>query len=180
MVCCVVMSGAAPARAQSTSTEAGETETRPRPDDEQARAHFEAGGTAYTEGRFEDALRLFRRAYELSARPEMLYNIGQSLDRLRRDQEALDAFEAYLGQEPDTPHRPQVERRIAILRRGLGQEPESDGGAIHEQWWFWTILAVVLVGAGLGVGLGVGLSQDTVQEPFPGTGGRVIFALDGS
>src|SRR5687767_4742904 len=64
--------------------------------DQAARRNFKVGQAAYQAGQYEDALRYFERAYELSPRPQLLYNIGQSADRLRLDQRALDAFQGYL------------------------------------------------------------------------------------
>jgi tetratricopeptide (TPR) repeat protein len=96
--------------------------------DAEARSIFEAGTTAFTDARYEDALGHFRRAYELSHRPELLYNIGISADRLRRDQEALDAFERFLAEVPEHARRPDVEARVLVLRRAVADaEPSSDG-----------------------------------------------------
>jgi tetratricopeptide (TPR) repeat protein len=85
--------------------------------DAEARALFSAGEVAFTEGRFENALEYFRRSYELSHRADLLYNIGAACDRLRRDAEALAAFEQYLAERPDSPRRSEVEARLAVLRR---------------------------------------------------------------
>jgi Flp pilus assembly protein TadD len=61
--------------------------------DKAARGLFEAGSVAFEEGRFEEALDHSTKAYELSPnRHLLLYNIGSSLDRLRRDKEALQTF----------------------------------------------------------------------------------------
>lgn len=93
--------------------------------DTDARAMFDEGRRAYDEGRFEDATRAFRRAYLLSPRYQLLYNIGQSELRAGRDGRALEAFEAFLRQaRPDEPHRSEVEERARILR-GMGVEAES-------------------------------------------------------
>ncbi|MFW6052243.1 MAG: tetratricopeptide repeat protein [Myxococcota bacterium] len=96
--------------------------------DEEARGLFIAGKVAFEEGRYDDALEYFRRAHELSGHPELLYNVGQSLDRLRRDREAVEALRRFLEEVPDTPHRRQVEARIralesAIERREPGEDP---------------------------------------------------------
>ena len=64
--------------------------------DEEARVHFEAGRVAFSRGRYESALASFQEAYELSQRPALLYNIGTTFDRLRRDQEAIEAVERFL------------------------------------------------------------------------------------
>lgn len=84
--------------------------------DEEARSLFEAGRTAYNNAHYEDALSYFKRAHELSGRGELLYNIGQTADRLRLDEDALDAFEAYLAAVPEAANRGEVQARITRLR----------------------------------------------------------------
>jgi tetratricopeptide (TPR) repeat protein len=89
--------------------------------DTEAHALFEAGRTAFSAGRFVDALAHFQSAYDLSHRAVLLYNIGQCHDRLRHDTEALAAFEGYLEAIPDAPQRGEVESRIAILREATAR-----------------------------------------------------------
>lgn len=84
--------------------------------DEEARALFSAGRLAYEAGDYAHALEDFTRAYERSPRPELLFNIGQAADRLRRDEEALDAYRRFLEGVPDSPNRHLVETRIAFLQ----------------------------------------------------------------
>ncbi len=83
--------------------------------DEAARLTFVRAREAFDAGEYEDALRRFRQAYELSPRPTLLYNIAATLDRLRRDQEAADALRAYLDALPDAPDRTEVEARLRVL-----------------------------------------------------------------
>jgi tetratricopeptide (TPR) repeat protein len=85
--------------------------------EEEARAVFNAGRAAFDDGRFDDALEYFRRAYELSGRGELLYNIGITADRLRRDQEALAALEQYLRDVPNGAQRRDAEARVEVLRQ---------------------------------------------------------------
>jgi tetratricopeptide (TPR) repeat protein len=92
------------------------------PGEEEARARFVAGRIAFGEGRYEDALADFTRAYELSGKPELLYNIGHTADRLRHDEEALEAFERFLELMPEHEARDEVERRVAVLRVEVDQE----------------------------------------------------------
>jgi hypothetical protein len=42
--------------------------------DQQARVHFRAGRGLYDAGRFEQAAQEFEQAYQLSQRPELLFN----------------------------------------------------------------------------------------------------------
>lgn len=94
--------------------------------DTDARAVFDDGRRAYDEGRFEDATRAFRRAYLLSARYQLLYNIGQSELRAGHDAQALQAFEAFLRHAgADDPQRAEVEERVRVLR-SMGVESAPD------------------------------------------------------
>jgi tetratricopeptide (TPR) repeat protein len=103
-------------------------------EDVEGRARFEAGRIAFIQRRFEDALEDFRRAYDLTRRAELLYNIGAAADRLRQDEVALDAYERFLDEVPDAPTREEVESRIAMLRmaversgreRAAAEQPEA-------------------------------------------------------
>lgn len=136
---CTVPPGPAQAQ-QAEGSEPGSEQSEGSPQqvdlkDEEARRLFEAARLAFQDGRFEDALRSFRRAYELSDRPGLLYNIGTAADRLRHDEEAIEAFEEYLEQAPDAPNRGEVERRLEVLRAHAGRadtepaEQASEPGA---------------------------------------------------
>lgn len=99
---------AAPLAAQEAPTASQESTDR------EARALFDAGSVAFTEGRYESALRHFENAYALSPRPGMLFNIATTYDRLHRDAEALDYFRRYLA-ATEAPNRADVEARIQEL-----------------------------------------------------------------
>lgn len=93
--------------------------------DEDARALFDRGRAAYEEERFEDAVRAFRRAYVLSPRYQLLYNIGQAELRAGHDDRALEAFEGYLRQAPeDAPQYSEVQERVRVLR-SMGVTPST-------------------------------------------------------
>ena len=83
--------------------------------DDEARMLFEAGRVAYSAGRFDDALGYFRRAYEISGRAVLLYNVGSAADKLRQDAVALDALRRYLEAVPTAENREEVEARIRVL-----------------------------------------------------------------
>lgn len=150
--------------------------------DEEARVVFSAGREAYARGDYESALESFRQAYELSNRPELQFNIAQAADRLRRDRDARDAFEAYLNAVPDAPNRVEVEARLRVLREEIARDDalraQAAGGDIVEQWWFWTLIGVAVAGAGVGIGFAVG-SREELAAPTPGDlgPGGVVMAL---
>lgn len=108
-------------------------DTTPAEDEEisEARALFMAGRVAFEEGRFDAALAHFKASYELSGRAGLLYNIGQCHDRLRKDREAIAAFEQYLIADPEAENRAAVEARLQTLRASLdktARPSEADEG----------------------------------------------------
>jgi Flp pilus assembly protein TadD len=150
-----------------------------RGSDAQARVLFDEGRAAFEAGRYEDAERAFRHAHELSPRPELLYNLALALDRLRRDEETLTAFRAYIEADPTSPHRPSVEARIAALERVVAararEEEERDSGSL---WWLWAGLGAFAVGAAIVIAI-VATSGDDFEQrpPVPGDDGLIVEAL---
>lgn len=111
---CAIALGPAMALAQEDAPRAATSA-----DDKEARELFRIGKQAFEEGRFERALKYFRESYELSKRGALLSNIGTALDRLRRDQEALDVYRQYLESVPDAPNRRLIENRIRIIENAV-------------------------------------------------------------
>ena len=123
----------------------------------EARRVFEGATRAYDERRYEDALAMFRRAYELTGTAELQYNLGITLERLGRVREAIAAYERYVEEAVDATDRGDVQVRIAGLQRALEEpapappepaspEPtETESGGL-----FWTWVA-----AGTTIALGV-------------------------
>jgi tetratricopeptide (TPR) repeat protein len=85
----------------------------------QAKKAFAKGTRAYSAGDFETALTSFERAYQLTGSPDLLYNIATVSDRMRLDEEALEAYEGYLRARPKTADREHVESRIEVLREAI-------------------------------------------------------------
>ncbi|UJR81862.1 tetratricopeptide repeat protein [Sandaracinus amylolyticus] len=129
-------------RARDAQTQAQEQQREgvdPRLDEE-ARQLFLAGQTAYDAGRYEAALDYFTRAHALSGRPGLLFNIASASERLRRDDEALRAYEEYLRVMPDASNREFAEQRIAFLREQIAADARlrqaaqrADGGDVQIQ-----------------------------------------------
>jgi tetratricopeptide (TPR) repeat protein len=85
----------------------------------EAKKAFAVGTQSYANGEFESALASFRRAYELTGSPDLLYNIATVSDRMRRDEEALEAYEGYLEARPKSADREHVRSRIDVLRAAI-------------------------------------------------------------
>lgn len=86
-----------------------------------AREAYNEGADAFRDGQFGEALDRFSEAYELSARAELLYNIGTAHDRLGRRGDALSNYRAYLEALPGAHNRGYTEARIAVLEREVAE-----------------------------------------------------------
>jgi len=84
-----------------------------------AKKSFADGTQAYANGEFDAALSNFRRAYALTGSPDLLYNIATVSDRMRRDEDALEAYEGYLKARPKSADREHVAGRIDVLRAAI-------------------------------------------------------------
>lgn len=189
----VLLVGALSATAEAQS--AG-TDQTPEARDQEARTLYEAGRVAFEEERFEDALGYFEQSYDLSGRPELLYNMGSVADRLRRNAVALEHFEAFLEAMPDAENRPMVEERIRILRDALehgtvpspaetaraGMETQIIQVYVTEErkprtglWVGLGVTAAVLVG--VAVALAVVL-RDPSPDYQPSDEGLLVFTLE--
>jgi tetratricopeptide (TPR) repeat protein len=91
-----------------------------------AKEAFAAGTEAYTNGEFESALASFRRAYELTGSPDLLYNIATVADRMRHDEDALEAYEGYLEARPESADREHVAGRIDVLRAEIAASKRAE------------------------------------------------------
>lgn len=91
----------------------------------EARRRFDAGVDLYRKGLYRAAHAEFERAYDLSALPELLYNLGNTLQAMGRLAEAADRYERYLKASPGATDRAAVEELIGQLRRELQLRDEE-------------------------------------------------------
>ena len=133
---------------------------------EQGRQLAVQAARAYQEGRFADALDMYRHAYDVAPAPELLFNIGQCHFQLKSYEWAIFFYQGYLADQPRADNRKLVESLIAESRRHLqrrragpiftrvaldaGDRPArpGDSPAFYRRWWFWTAVGVAAVAAG--------------------------------
>ena len=96
--------------------------------DELARRHFESGAAYLHESDYENALKEFQRAYDLSKRAEILLDIATVHERSGNVTKAIEALEQYLAVDPQGEHAETVRLRLANLQKRKG-EPVADAGA---------------------------------------------------
>lgn len=182
----------ATARAQDTAAPAGgDTDTMAQSTareqdltDQQARAHFAVGRAMYDAGRFAEAANEFQQAYDLSHRPQLLYNLYIAYRDSSQLVRARDALRQYLAEVSEIPNRLHLVSRLEALEAQIAEEErahaESEAElAAAEQaaaeaeaarqaaeaeaaqlrhvrpWWPWIVFGVGVAAAGVGVPLGV-------------------------
>lgn len=146
--------------------------------DAEARQHFTTGREAFSRGDFSTAAMEFERAYTLSRRPQLLYNIGRAYQEQLRLDEAQRAFQHYLDALPNAPDRAEVEGRLRIIDVAMSHatpppaEPPPTRVVVVERpvivrpaegrpWRvaFWVLGGLSLVGGGATVALGAFADQ---------------------
>lgn len=95
--------------------------------DQRARLHFESGASYYEAGEYEDALREFQHAYELSQRPQLFYNISLCYQNLGDLENAAGFLERYLREVAEIENRANLEIRLRNLRERLEAQRASTG-----------------------------------------------------
>ena len=155
--------------ATSTTGAAAQTQTEPDGSDSIGRRLFEEGRRAFDEERYEDAHRYFVEAHRHSGRTQLLYNVGLSAARLGRNEEAADAFEAYLIQLPDADNAAEVRARLAVLRPSTDESPAPATSEGPKGWLIGvSIGAGVLVIAGVVLAVVLATGDPGQEHPIPG------------
>lgn len=101
----------------------------PTESDLRARRYFEAGNTRYDDGDYEGAAADFERAYELSHRTGLLFNLYLVEERRGHLEAAADYLDRYIAANPTLEGREQMLIRLQNLRERI--ERERAGGAPH-------------------------------------------------
>lgn len=97
-----------------------------QPDVAAARTHYQAGVSYYESARYEDAVREFETAYEITPRVELLFNISQCYERLGNLGEAVRYLERFVEGTDDEAMRRLQEERLRNLRDRLAEQPEPE------------------------------------------------------
>lgn len=92
--------------------------------DREARNLYQQGVNQYEAGNYEAAAAAFERAYSLSPRPLLQYNLANAYERLQRYPEAIAALRRYQQQAPISEHA-ELSSRIQRLE-ALQPQSTSD------------------------------------------------------
>lgn len=166
-----------------------------------ARRFFEAGEQNYAAGRYAEAVRNYRRAYELSGRPQLLFNLANAHERQGEYEAAARELSQYLSSLEQPRERVAIEQRIDSLERRFQaqQRLREELASLRDyrrrtepellrlrprgppQWpaWLTAGVGVAILGASLATGLaansaGQRAEADCVSAP----GGRSLCSVD--
>lgn len=89
--------------------------------DDEARERFSLGRTFYEAGHFREAAEQFDRAYRLSGRPQLLYNLYVAQRDAGNWSAAESSLRGYLEKVPDAPDRITLDARLRSLEEQNAQ-----------------------------------------------------------
>ena len=128
-------------------------------------------------GQYAEALSVFEAAYARVPDPRLQINIGRSLHRLGRYDDAVAAFQQYQAtarasappQEQEVVRRFIAEAQLAKLQSTPTPTPTPTPPPappktpVYKKWWFWTLIGVGVAG-GVAAGVVVGTWPRTPPE----------------
>ncbi|MBX2804205.1 MAG: hypothetical protein KTR31_41475 [Myxococcales bacterium] len=134
-------------------------------DDSRARELFMEGDAHYAAGRYEEAAIRFHEAYQLSARPELLFNLANVYERLTEYDRAAEYLRRYL----QSPGVDDVESARQRLRRLELAKAELETNTLAPPDPAEQTVAVVPEA-------GVEIVEPTETRSRSGTAGTVVLA----
>jgi|GEM_PF-1675073 len=100
--------------------------------DSRAREIFVNGVELYEEGRYDLAIEAFQEAYRLSRRPDLLFNIANTFEKLDQLPEAIDALQRYrVYARPE--ERADITERIRGWERELASRRTGEPIVIEDE-----------------------------------------------
>lgn len=174
-------------KAQAAPPTAAQASDDPCLKEAECRDHYQRAVGLYESGRYEAALPEFQAAYQSRQMPWLLINIGRTLHRLGRLDEAITFYNRYEQASPnDDPETTKKVReykaQAEVLLSAKGStatvpptapDPVPSGPVatapdtrpLYKKWWFWTAIgggaAVILI-----TGIAVGVSVNS-RAPIP-------------
>lgn len=123
---CGLTSGTLPARAEvaAAAPEANAVAApAPASPEDDAAAWYERAETEWGNGDSRAARRSMQRAYELSGRPELLFNLGHLSRELGECEPALEFYRGYLDRVENAPRAAEARRAVQELQATCAPPP---------------------------------------------------------
>ncbi len=124
----------APALVCAQDGPADEGESSEGSEAQRARELFLRGDRLYAEGRYDEAVVAFQESFDMSGRPELLFNLANAYERLNRLEEALAALREYVPYAPPYDQA-TIERRMVNLQERLDelQGPPAESVEVSDE-----------------------------------------------
>jgi tetratricopeptide (TPR) repeat protein len=88
-----------------------------------AKAAFQAGNVSFNEADYPRAILYWEDAYRRDCtKHQMLLNLARAYELDGQKKQAVMALETFLVREPSAPDRPQITRRIEVLKKQIDNE----------------------------------------------------------
>jgi tetratricopeptide (TPR) repeat protein len=116
--------------------------------DAEAQRRFTVGREHLERGEFEAAAREFEIAYDLSGRPELLFNIALAYRDAGKLREAINALERYLASGAAEADRPRLEQRLRSMRADLAAREAATGADVEAETSPLVLSGIVVAGTG--------------------------------
>src|SRR4029079_2826324 len=85
---------------------------------EAAKKAFGEGKKLHSQGKYAEAIEKFKESYRLSRKPDLLYNIGFTMDEAKEADMALYYYRKFLREAPpEADPRPTVAERVKVLEQ---------------------------------------------------------------
>ena len=146
---------------------------------QQAQQLYAAGEQAFFEQEYEQAVQMWRRAFELCGHPGLVYNMGTAEMHQGHRREAIRLYREFLVMAPDTEARESVEGRIGELQTELDRPPIIvEPGLFEGRFWTWIALGVA--GAAGGTAAGFWASANSRRDELASTCGQTGTGCNGA
>ena len=100
------------------------------PDVSGAKAAFQAGTVSFNEADYPRAILYWEDAFRRDcSATSLLFNLARAYELNGQKRQALVALETFLEREPNSSERPQIVRRIEVLKKSIESEPPPQASA---------------------------------------------------
>ena len=118
------------ARAEEVKSYPPCTQQTTDPEANGARAAFQAGTVSFNEADYPRAILYWEDAYRRDCTANLiLFHLARAYELNGQKRQALVALETFLEREPNSNEKPQIVRRIEVLKKAIESEPAPQPSA---------------------------------------------------
>ncbi|MBU1220740.1 PEGA domain-containing protein [Myxococcota bacterium] len=84
-----------------------------------AKDHYEKAEKHYSVGEFDKALENYKKSFDMSDKPELLFNIAQCHRQLKQYEKAIFFYKLFLSRLPSSGLKSEVEKHISDMQKAM-------------------------------------------------------------